>query len=132
MFFSGFMKLKKNLGFTLIELLVVLAIVALLASVAVPKYFSSLQKSRESVLRYDLTVMRESIDKFYGDTGSYPDSLQQLVEKKYLKNIPKDPITQSLETWIFVSPQDGQSGRIFDVKSGAQGPSMDGSAFADW
>ena len=132
MFFSGFMKLKKNLGFTLIELLVVLAIVALLASVAVPKYFSSLQKSRESVLRYDLTVMRESIDKFYGDTGSYPDSLQQLVEKKYLKNIPKDPITQSLETWIFVSPQDGQSGRIFAVKSGAQGPSMDGSAFADW
>ena len=90
----------KNQGFTLIELMVVFAIVALLSSIAVPKYFTSLQKSRESVLRYDLSVMRESIDKYFSDNGSYPESLQQLVEKKYLKNI----IIKRISCWAYTQP----------------------------
>jgi general secretion pathway protein G len=122
----------KNQGFTLIELLVVFAIVALLSSIAVPKYFSSLQKSRESVLRYDLSVMRESIDKYFSDNGSYPESLQQLVEKRYLKSIPKDPIAQANDLWIVVPPIDGLPGSVYDIKSGAQGQASDGSNFADW
>ncbi|PUE26445.1 type II secretion system protein [Limnohabitans sp. Jir72] len=122
----------KNQGFTLIELMVVFAIVALLSSIAVPKYFTSLQKSRESVLRYDLSVMRESIDKYFSDNGSYPESLQQLVEKKYLKNIPKDPIAQANDLWIILPPVDGLPGSVYDIKSGAQGQATDGSNFADW
>ncbi|MGV0983640.1 MAG: type II secretion system protein [Limnohabitans sp.] len=122
----------KNQGFTLIELLVVFAIVALLSSIAVPKYFSSLQKSRESVLRYDLSVMRESIDKYFSDNGSYPESLQQLVEKRYLKSIPKDPIAQANDLWVVVPPIDGLPGSVYDIKSGAQGQASDGSNFADW
>ena len=123
---------SKNQGFTLIELLVVFAIVALLSSIAVPKYFSSLQKSRESVLRYDLSVMRESIDKYFSDNGSYPESLQQLVEKRYLKSIPKDPIAQANDLWVVVPPADGMPGAVYDIKSGAQGQASDGSNFADW
>lgn len=122
----------KNQGFTLIELLVVFAIVALLSSIAVPKYFSSLQKSRESVLRYDLSVMRESIDKYFSDNGSYPESLQQLVEKRYLKSIPKDPIAQANDLWVVVPPIDGLPGSVYDIKSGAQGQASDGSNFSDW
>ena len=119
-------------GFTLIELLVVFSIIALLMGIAAPKYFASLERSRESVLRYDLSVMRESIDKFHGDTGAYPDSLKDLVDKKYLRNIPQDPITKSHESWILVAPTDGAQGAVFDVKSGAQGQASDGTLFADW
>lgn len=119
-------------GFTLIELLVVFAVIALLVSLAVPKYFSSLEKSRESVLRYDLSVMRTAIDRYYGDLGAYPDSLQDLVDRKYLKNIPKDPITQQSDDWVVVSPTDGSKGAVQDVKSGAPGQASDGTAYAQW
>ena len=86
---------KRGRGFTLIELIVVLAIVALLATLAMPRYFQSVDVSKETVLKENLHSMRETIDKFYADTGRYPESLEELVERKYLRAIPPDPITES-------------------------------------
>lgn len=119
-------------GFTLIELLVVMAIIATLLTIAVPRYFASLEKSKEAVLRTDLNVMREAIDKFYGDKGKYPDTLDELVSKRYLRALPRDPITDSRETWIIVPPEDPALGGVYDIKSGAPGLSIDGQAYADW
>ena len=119
-------------GFTLIELLVVMAIIASLLSIAVPRYFTSLEKSRETVLRSDLAQMRDSIDKYYGDRGKYPDTLEDLVTKHYLRSIPEDPITRSATSWVVVPPDDGKDGGVFDVKSGAPGSGLDGTNYGDW
>jgi general secretion pathway protein G len=119
-------------GFTLVELLVVMAIIALLLTIAVPRYFHSADRAKEAVLKEDLVQIRSAIDKYYGDRGRYPDSLDDLVEKKYLRRIPSDPITESPDTWISVAPQPGEQGRIFDVKSGAAGAGLDGTQYADW
>jgi len=123
---------RRRAGFTLIELLVVMAIIASLLSIAVPRYFSSLEKSRETVLRSDLAQMRDSIDKYYGDLGKYPDALDDLVTKHYLRAIPEDPITRSSTTWVVVAPDDGTPGEVFDVKSGAQGAGLDGTNYSEW
>lgn len=120
-------------GFTLIELLVVMAIIATLLTLAVPYYFGSLQKSREAVLRENLVLMRDALDKHYGDAGRYPDRLDDLVEKRYLRRIPTDPITESTTTWVTVPPQDpAAQGAVYDVKSGAEGSASDGSAYTEW
>jgi general secretion pathway protein G len=123
---------RRARGFTLIELLVVMAIIASLLSIAVPRYFNSLEKSRETVLRSDLAQLRDSIDKYYGDLGKYPDSLDDLVTKKYLRAIPEDPVTRSTTTWVVVPPDDGTEGAVFDVKSGAQGAGLDGTSYSEW
>src|SRR5262252_2338672 len=119
-------------GFTLIELLVVLAIVAILLTIAVPRYFGSLDRSKEAVLKEDLFQMRDAIGKYYGDKGKYPDTLDALVDEKYLRRIPVDPLTDSATSWVPVAPQDdrGSTG-VFDVKSGAQGKSADGTAYGE-
>ncbi len=119
-------------GFTLIELLVVLAIVGLLVTLAVPRYFGMVDKSRETVLRHDLATIREALDKYYEDTGKYPDAIDDLVAKKYLRKLPQDPITVSDQTWIAVPPESGVEGNVFDVKSGATGTASDGSSFSSW
>ena len=119
-------------GFTLIELLVVLAIIALLLTIALPRYFGSLDRSKETVLREDLHQMRGAIDKYFGDKGKYPESLDALVAEKYLRSVPVDPITEKKDTWVVVPPQDPQKGGMYDVKSGAPGQASDGSAFAEW
>lgn len=119
-------------GFTLIELLVVLAVIALLLTIAVPRYFHSVERSKEAVLKQDLATMRDAIDKYYGDSGKYPEVLEDLVSKKYLRNIPVDPITESATTWIVVPPQDAAQGGVYDVTSGAQGNGQDGSAYSSW
>lgn len=119
-------------GFTLIELLVVLGIVALLLTLAVPRYFPSLDKARETVLADNLRNLRATIDQYHGDTGHYPDSLEQLVEKKYLRALPIDPITDSETSWLIVPPPDDTQGQVYDVKSGAPGKDHSGKPFADW
>lgn len=116
-------------GFTLIELLVVLAIVALLLTLAVPRYFQSIATSKETILADNLRITRETIDKFYGDTGRYPESLQELVEKKYLRALPIDPITESATTWIIVPPDDAAKGSVYSINSGAPGNNRDGKPF---
>jgi general secretion pathway protein G len=120
----------KSKGFTLIELLVVLAIIALLLTLAMPRYFSSLDRAKVDALRHDLATMREAIDKYYGDNGQYPDSLNQLVEKKYLRAIPPDPLTDSSDTWVVEPPKEGQ-GAVYDVRSGARGQTTDGKEYGE-
>lgn len=118
-------------GFTLIELLVVMAIVALLLTLSIPRYFNSIDSGKETVLRDNLRITRETIDKFYGDTGRYPKSLDELVEKKYLRAFPVDPITDSTGTWIIVPPDDADKGNVYDIKSGAPGKNRDGLPYGD-
>jgi general secretion pathway protein G len=119
-------------GFTLIELLVVMAIIATLLTLAVPRYFGSLDRSKEAVLKEDLYQLRDAIGKYYGDKGKYPESLDALATEKYLRKVPIDPMTESSTTWVTVPPEDPQKGSVFDVKSGAQGQARDGSAYSDW
>ena len=119
-------------GFTLIELLVVLAIVALLLTIAVPRYYASLDRSKEAVLKENLYQMRDAIGKYYADKGKYPESLEALATDKYLRKVPLDPITDSITTWLVVTPDDPQKTGVFDVRSGAQGKGLDGSEFSTW
>jgi general secretion pathway protein G len=119
-------------GFTLIELLVVMAVIATLLTLAVPRYFASLEKSREAVLQANLTLMRQTLDKYYGDKGKYPDALDDLVTSRYLRSVPADPITDSTMTWIIVPPPQPEMGGVYDVKSGAEGNARDGSAYLAW
>jgi len=119
-------------GFTLIELLVVLAIVATLLTIAVPRYWASLDRSKEAVLKENLYQMRDAIGKYYGDKGKYPESLEALASDKYLHKVPLDPITESATTWIPVPPPDPQKTGVYDVKSGAPGKALDGTEFSTW
>ena len=119
-------------GFTLIELLVVMAIIGTLLTIAVPRYFRSLQRSREAVLKQDLTTLRESIDKFYGDTGKYPQTLAVLVEKRYLRSIPVDPIAKTADKWIVVNSDDPEDNGVKDVRSGAEGMGENGLPYVAW
>jgi len=119
-------------GFTLIELLVVLAIIATLLTIAVPRYYASLDRSKEAVLKENLYQLRDAIGKYYADKGKYPESLEALATDKYLRKVPLDPITDSVTTWQVVAPEDPQKGGVFDVKSGAQGKGLDGTEFSMW
>ena len=119
-------------GFTLIELLVVMAIIATLLTIAVPKYFHSVEKSKEAVLHQNLTLTREVLDKYYGDNGKYPDSLEELVTKKYLRSLPQDPFTGNATAWLIVPPDSPEKGGVYDIRSGAPGNARDGSAYKDW
>lgn len=122
----------KNKGFTLVELLVVLAILALLLTLATPRYFRSIDRAKDAALKQDLNTVRESIDKFYADTGQYPKTLDDLVERKYIRKLPIDPITNSTGTWILSPPEPPLEGDIYDIHSGALGVAKDGSKYADW
>lgn len=126
--------MKQARGFTLIELIVVMAIVALLASIAAPRYFNSLQKSKETALLASLATMRDAIDQYAADKGRYPESLQELAEARYIRDVPEDPLTTSRESWVELPPPaDMQAtGRLWDVRSGAAGRSADGRLYADW
>ena len=125
-------KHHQNYGFTLIELLVVMAIIATLLSLTMPRYFHSVDKSKEAALRADLNGMRDAIDKYFGDHAKYPDTLDDLVVNKYLRNIPPDPLTGSNLTWISVPPDGSEKGKVYDVRSGAQGAAGDGTLYGEW
>jgi prepilin-type N-terminal cleavage/methylation domain-containing protein len=121
-------------GFTLIELIVVMAIIALLSSIAVPRYIDGVERAREASLRSSLATLRDAIDQFSADRGRYPDSLVELVRARYLRELPEDPITRGRASWVGVRPPpDSQvPGRLFDVRSGAAGRGRDGRLYADW
>jgi len=123
---------KTHRGFTLIELLVTLVIVATLLTLAAPRYFRSVDKSREAVLKENLFLMREAVDKYYGDNGRYPDNLGDLVTRKYLRRLPQDPITESDTTWVIVPPSDPATGVVYDIRSGAPGASASGAPYSEW
>lgn len=122
----------KSSGFTLVELMVVMTIIALLISIAVPRYFHSIDIAKEATLRQSLSVMREAIDKFYGDNERYPKSIEELVTKKYIRAIPTDPITGVNDSWIIIAPELDVTGAIYDIKSGAPGTGSDGIAYEEW
>ena len=120
-------------AFTLVELIIVLAILALLLTIAVPRYFTHIERTKEATLKQDLAVMRDAIDKFHGDRGRYPESLEELVTLRYMRSVPVDPITDSTSTWKVLPPPDSDAkGSVYDVKSGADGAGADGKPFADW
>lgn len=119
-------------GFTLIELLVVMSIIGMLLTIAVPRYFKSLERSKEAVLRQDLSVLRDAIDKFGADRGKHAETLTDLVSNGYVRKIPEDPFTRSTDAWITVASQDADDPGIIDVRSGAKGNALDGSAYAEW
>ena len=123
---------RPSRAFTLDELLVVLAIVALLLSIALPRYFGSLDRSRETVLKENLFQVRESLDKYFSDTGKYPDRIEDLVTRHYLRSAPIDPVTGSTTTWVVVPPREADKGGVFDIRSGAAGNGKDGTAYRDW
>jgi general secretion pathway protein G len=122
---------KSGLGFTLIELVVVLSIIALLLTIAAPRYFKSVEKSKETVLRSNLAMTRDALDKFYGDNARYPDSLDELVQKRYLRNLPFDPIVDESNTWILVPPRTAEGG-VGDLFSSATGNAIDGTPYRNW
>ncbi|WKB56147.1 type II secretion system protein [Eleftheria terrae] len=125
-------------GFTLIELLVVMAIIATLLALVGPKYFSSLKRSQETVLRTNLRITRDAIDKFRGDTGRYPASLQELVDQRYLRELPMDPVTERNDSWVLLGPPGTDSGTmaapavLYDLRSGAAGMAADGTSYGSW
>lgn len=113
--------MNKTRGFTLVELMVVLTVIALLLSVVVPDYIGRVRRAEEAVLKENLMVMRDALDKHYADAGKYPASLDELVSKRYLRAIPADPFTASPQTWIAVPPANPATGGIYDVRSAAKG-----------
>lgn len=121
--------MAQHRGFTLIELLVVLAILATLLSIATPRYFRSVDHSKEVALKHTLVVTREAIDKHVADLGTYPPSLQTLVDKGYLRQLPFDPVTERYDSWLLLPPPDPKKSGVYDLKSGASGQSNDGTPF---
>lgn len=113
--------MRTKQGFTLIELMVVLTIIALLLSLVVPDYVGRTRRAEEAVLKENLVLMRDALDKHYADAGRYPATLEELVSKRYLRAIPPDPLTGTAASWVAVPPSDMKRGGVWDVKSGAQG-----------
>lgn len=124
-------------GFTLIELLVVVSIIVILASLGMAQYGNAVTRTREATLKEDLFRMRDAIDQYYADKGQYPPSLETLVTDGYLRAVPKDPFTNSADTWQQVPSEPdpnnptAQTG-IYDIKSGSDATAIDGTAYAEW
>lgn len=118
-------------GFSLIELMVVMAIIAVLVTIALPRYQGSLENAKLVALKGNLKVLRESIDRYHDDKARFPESLEELVEARYLKAIPVDPITDSAQTWVAVEETAGDDSGVVGVRSGAKGGTADGIAYSD-
>jgi general secretion pathway protein G len=124
--------MTKLRGFTLIELLVVLGIIALLLTLAVPRFFPKVDATKETILADNLRNTRIVIDQYHADTGRYPESLEELVEKRYLRSLPYDPIAESTTTWIIESPEETDTGQVYNLRSGAEGTGRNGIPYREW
>lgn len=141
----------RQAGFTIIELMIVLTIVAILSAVAIPNYQWAMIRAREAVLQENLYGIRSAIDQYYADQGKYPEKLEDLTSRKYLRAIPRDPFTKSSETWVTVPPPadpppdtTGSSaplspgamslpqGNVYDVRSGSELVGSNGTPYKDW
>ncbi|MHB8709591.1 MAG: type IV pilin protein [Desulfuromonadales bacterium] len=128
---------RKNRGFTLIELMIVMTIIGILASIAAPNYQRSVIKAREAVLMEDLYQMRRAIDAYFADHAKYPESLEALVDAKYLRDIPRDPFTNAQDTWEVTVPTptvEGEvaEGGVEDVHSGSDLVGLNGTPYREW
>jgi general secretion pathway protein G len=124
-------------GFTLIELLIVMTLLVVLASIGMPTYQNSVRRAREATLKEDLFRMRDAIDQYYADKTKYPQSIQDLVTDGYLREIPKDPITDSRDTWTTVPAEPDPNNPaaepgVYSVKSGSEATSMEGTKYSEW
>jgi len=118
-------------GFTLVELMMVVTIVGILATLAIPSFQRSVMKAREGTLKYDLATLRDVLDQYRADKGTYPSELNELVQVGYLKRIPLDPFTHSDQTWQLMADE-GQDGGIADVHSGSPLVGTDGTPYNQW
>jgi general secretion pathway protein G len=129
--------MKGNRGFTLIELMIVMALIVILASIGLVQYGNSVTRAKEATLSEDLFRMRDAIDQYYADKNKYPESLETLVDEKYLRSVPADPFTNSAETWQ-TTPSDPEPGNptaepgIYNVHSGFEGTALNGTKYSDW
>ncbi|MGQ0735483.1 MAG: type IV pilin protein [Acidobacteriota bacterium] len=129
--------MRRSRGFTLIELLIVITLITVLASVGMARYTNSVTRAREAVLKEDLFRIRDAIDQYYADRNKYPQALADLVTEGYLREVPKDPMTDSADTWVVVAAEPDPSNPaaepgVYDVKSGSEGTALDGSRYAEW
>lgn len=136
---------SRSKGFTLLELIIVVAMIGILATMVMPALKDMPRRAKEAVLKTNLHTLRETIDMFYGDQGRYPESLEELVDEKYLRVVPVDPFTGSSEAWVLVleeesdeepgpPPEDGEltGPGVVDVHSSSELMALDGTAYADW
>jgi len=121
-------------GFTLIELLIVITIIGILITLAQPSYNRAVTAAKEATLKENLFIFRDAIDQYYADNAKYPLALSDLAEKKYIRRVPKDPVTGSAETWslVYLTDEQGQQQGIFDVKSGSEAIGLDGTRYNEW
>ena len=121
-------------GFTLIEILIVITIIGILLTLAQPSFNRAVTAAKEATLKENLFIFRDVIDQFYADNTKYPASLNDLVEKGYIRQVPKDPVTGSADTWVLVPATDeqGQAAGVYDVRSGSDRTARDGARYADW
>ena len=128
---------RSGAGFTLIELMIVMSLIVILASIGLTLYTNSVIRAKESVLKEDLFRMRDAIDQYYADKGKYPVTLDSLVSEKYLRSIPVDPFTNSADTWRSIQSEPDPTNPtaepgVYDVRSGSDQKSIDGTNYADW
>lgn len=125
------MRQPESRGFSLIELMVVMAIIATLVVVALPRYETSVDSAKLTALKTNLRILRSSLDRHYEDKGKYPETLQALVDARYIKEIPIDPVSESASTWVSLDDPQGELEGIVDVRSGARGATPQGVVYAD-
>ena len=134
---SGKSRLRRAAGFTFVELMVVITIIVILISMAIPIYNNTIRRSKESVLKNNLFTLRTVIDNYTYDKQKAPQSLQDLVNDGYLRDVPMDPMTGSNQSWKTIMEDASQSVNqtepgIFDVKSGSDKIGLDGTPYSEW
>jgi len=126
--------MRDSRGFTFVEMLIVVAIIGILATIALPSFQLAVTKAKEAALKENLFILRDVIDQYYADLERYPPTLEELVEKRYLRRVPADTITGKSDSWTFVFATDeqGQENGIVDVRSGSEQVGLNGVPYKEW